>query len=489
MSNQSESGFDQTGAPGVRRTGPDDVDLLFEPYDDGYVWKIRNRLLKDIEAMSLEIVGVQSFDAEKGAFREPATAFRALWRSIRNLPAGELTKAVIFVAFEGDGLRLGQSLGMNRLPWPSGDPATTHRWLLSLRIIGLPQEWSLELDLHWIAGTKHLQLTEHVPVSSLAPGSSKNESPENLPTAPRRISQAPRAGTILSGHAPAPRPIVITPKINISYAEDIPELIRKRVFRERIRAIDSFDEKKISVKSDSDVEKLQLEVILNLFSVFEKEAFELAATAGWTGERYELECLSVLEQCGSGAGLTRGKRIPADLQMIIEQSEHWKKYRGHLRDIADAQAAESPPGVESTNGMAATGAEVTSDAGGASRLEVHRTIRPHGFEADAKRHKSIADIVGNYDPDCLKKSNRWKQASILKDICAGLDGAEIDIPDSWRRGATPSLKEMKLRDWGDTLQLGHKKLIVDQIRHSLEMARKARGETKDPKSPQRPAPS
>jgi hypothetical protein len=151
----------QSGALGIRLRGPDDMELLIVPYDDGYVWHIRNGQLQAIERIRFEILGVQSFDAEKAAFREATIAFRAYWTPIYKLLSGELTKGVIFVAFEGDGLRLGQTAGMNSLSWPSGDPSTARRWLLKMRVVGLSREWPIKLDLRWTVGTKTLALLEH----------------------------------------------------------------------------------------------------------------------------------------------------------------------------------------------------------------------------------------------------------------------------------------------------------------------------------------
>lgn len=53
----------------VRLRGPDDIELLLEPYSDGFVWKIRNGSLRAIENLGVEIVEVRTFDAAKAAFR------------------------------------------------------------------------------------------------------------------------------------------------------------------------------------------------------------------------------------------------------------------------------------------------------------------------------------------------------------------------------------------------------------------------------------
>ncbi len=125
--------------------GPDDVELVVERYPNGYVWKIRNGSLQAIKQPGLEIVSTQSFDAKKLAFREPIASGVA-WVS-RRLPAGEVTKSTILVRIEGDHLELGDTIGMHELSWPSGDAAIDRRWALTMRVIGLSQEWPLELDV------------------------------------------------------------------------------------------------------------------------------------------------------------------------------------------------------------------------------------------------------------------------------------------------------------------------------------------------------
>jgi hypothetical protein len=73
---------------------------------------------------------------------------------------------------------------------------------------------------------------------------------------------------------------------------------------------------------------------------------------------------------------------------------------------------------------------------------------------------------------------RWGKDSTLKGICTDLDVAEIDVPESWRTGATPSLNEVKVKSWTDALDLGYKKLVIDQIRYSLAVVLKVRSSGK-----------
>lgn len=182
----------QSGALGILLSGPDDMELLIEPYDDGYVWHIRNGQLQAVERIRFEILGVQSFDAEKSAFREATANFRGYWPAINKLLSGELTKGIIFVAFEDDGPRLGQTARMNRLSWPSGDHNQDRRWLLNMRVVGLSREWSIKLDLRWTVGTKALELSEHLAGDSVppVPKSPPKQAGDTLPSPPESAAAA-----------------------------------------------------------------------------------------------------------------------------------------------------------------------------------------------------------------------------------------------------------------------------------------------------------
>jgi hypothetical protein len=95
--------------------------------------------------------------------------------------------------------------------------------------------------------------------------------------------------------------------------------------------------------------------------------------------------------------------------------------------------------------------------------------RRRGFEADTERHNTIAAIVGRHDAHWRNGSRAWCRHSTLKEICIDLDQAEIEVPESWRTGKTPSLKGVKLKGWCDAVELGYKKHVVDQVRYSLKM--------------------
>ena len=77
-----------------------------------------------------------------------------------------------------------------------------------------------------------------------------------------------------------------------------------------------------------------------------------------------------------------------------------------------------------------------------------------------------------YDGHSQSGSTFWSNDAILKLICSDLDQAEIDIPKGWRIGETVSLGGVKLTNWSDALTLGYKKLVVDNVRYRLKMARR-----------------
>jgi hypothetical protein len=85
------------------------------------------------------------------------------------------------------------------------------------------------------------------------------------------------------------------------------------------------------------------------------------------------------------------------------------------------------------------------------------------------RHNAIAAIVGRYDTLWKHGSAVWRHDSTLKSICSDLDREEIDIPGSWKAGKTLSLKNIKLKGWHDALELGFKKLVMDQLKYSLQI--------------------
>ena len=96
--------------------------------------------------------------------------------------------------------------------------------------------------------------------------------------------------------------------------------------------------------------------------------------------------------------------------------------------------------------------------------------RRRGFEPDVERHTSISEIVARHDGGWRNGSKAWRSSALLKEICADLDQAEIDVPRGWRTGKTRCLGGIKVPSWSDAINLGYKKLVVDQIQYSLDMA-------------------
>jgi hypothetical protein len=147
-------------------------------------------------------------------------------------------------------------------------------------------------------------------------------------------------------------------------------------------------------------------------------------------------------------------------EITLEVMRIVRHYKTEVASIVlRIKRAPSPAGMEKSN----------SPEEAARKRGRHR-----GFAADVKRHNSIADIVVRHHPTWEKGSADWKKDSTLKGICTDLDAADIDIPDNWRTGTTPSLNEVKLKSWSDALDLGYKKLVIDQIRYSLDVVLKGR---------------
>jgi len=147
--------------------GPDETFLLIEHRGDRYQWRLRNDSLSDYKTLQLEIMDARSFSAKHSAFRDPM-GFRFRWPLVEELPSGHLSRGEVFLRFEGDKVGFGDTTGTHLLPWPNGDPSTTRRWLLSMRVVGLSREWPIELDLQWVLGTRMLELMDHAPPSPSA---------------------------------------------------------------------------------------------------------------------------------------------------------------------------------------------------------------------------------------------------------------------------------------------------------------------------------
>jgi hypothetical protein len=441
----------QSADQGIRVSGPEEIELLIEPYSNGFVWKAHNRNLHAIDQLRLETISLRSFDWKKLAFRE-AIEFVVRWSPIRGLAAGELTKGIAFIRFEDDHVECGNTRAVGQLSWPSGDPSPNRRWLLTMKVVGLPQEWSVTLDLHWILGTKRFDLVEYSPTGDHASDLASAAAKLDAPPGPRRISAAPPPGTRLSGVAPSPRPIVTTPRITIAYPDDMSEQARRRIFRELIRATDLFDERKNSVRSDSDTAGLTLDVVLHVFGAFSKEASDLARTANWQAERFQSECLQFLLRCARDANLSAGERIPLGIQMTIERSEQWTEFRRQLRSMAEAQAA-THPGPPPRQGCKSKGtggdeAKATKKARAKTVARLIRelnTLKPQMLEDDAEYErlreqypKHLTFQIAEDRPDLKTKvmaiRGSTRHIRLAQELAAARYGRELStIQDDWKR--------------------------------------------------------
>ena len=166
----------------MRLSGPDDIELLIEPYPDGYTWSFRNRSSEILRNIGFEIRRVRCFDAEKSVFLDASTTFRAHWTAIHRLSLLEQTKGVIFLAIEAGRLRFGQTTGTNWVPWPDWDQAPTRRWLLNMCVVGLSKEWPIEFDMRWTPGTKtvELELSSEAAAQRIRTGGERRVSDSNV---------------------------------------------------------------------------------------------------------------------------------------------------------------------------------------------------------------------------------------------------------------------------------------------------------------------
>jgi hypothetical protein len=208
----------------IEIAGPDDVELVIgpaqqrfavsiappstiRPATDCQLWSIHNNGLRSLREIQLEISVTQSFDQKKGAFRELVNLdFR--WPRLNNVGAGEWTEPAIFLRADGDHLRLWNSDATPILPWPNGDKSVERRWRLSMNVIGLSDEWPIELEVRWTPAAKTIEVMhcgdrigspESVSEMGAAPQPTHASKSAELPTAqvlgPASIPSGQRMGT------------------------------------------------------------------------------------------------------------------------------------------------------------------------------------------------------------------------------------------------------------------------------------------------------
>jgi hypothetical protein len=286
---------------------------------------------------------------------------------------------------------------------------------------------------------------------------------QSLNAKPPTVSKAPPPPRTVGGLESPPRPTVSVPKMPYTYPDGFPQSAQMHVLAVRLGAEQVLDEKKSSIRDRADAEALMLDFTLTVFAAFAEKACELGVRRLWTGGDVESECYEFLRRALTGVNL-----IWADVQTKIERSDEWKRYRRLLRKVADAQAAGGTPPPDSRGTSQPTG--IMNDAAGANAGPGGRR---YGFAANTDRHNAIAETVGRHDVRWKVSSKAWRRNdATLKSICTELDQGEVDIPESWRTGKTPSLKRIRLKNWSDALHLGFKKLVIDHITYSLDMVLK-----------------
>jgi hypothetical protein len=132
---------------------------VVQPASDCYLWKIHNGALQSLREIRLELTSIQTFDERKSALRERISlGFR--WPVVRDLGAGAWTNEAVFLRVDGDQVRLWNHDATPTLPWPNGDQSPIRCWRLVMRVIGLPSEWPIELDLRWTVESRRLEIAK-----------------------------------------------------------------------------------------------------------------------------------------------------------------------------------------------------------------------------------------------------------------------------------------------------------------------------------------
>ncbi len=138
------------------------------------------------------------------------------------------------------------------------------------------------------------------------------------------------------------------PRMAYEFPEDFPRLAKSKFLAKRLRAEQSFEEKKGSIQNFADAEALLRNLVLQVFVAFAEEAHELGMEKHWNAEAFESECLKLLTGYSLRAGLMDHRLITprgdAEIQdallSTIESSDEWKKYRRLLQEVADSHAAD-----------------------------------------------------------------------------------------------------------------------------------------------------
>jgi hypothetical protein len=148
---------------------------------------------------------------------------------------------------------------------------------------------------------------------------------------------------------------VTLPKMPSEFPAVFSQAARAKVMATRLRAEEAFGEKKSSIREFADAEALLLDLVLQVFVAFAKEACKLAVEGVVTAGEVESECLKFLEVYVLQAGLMDdslapigNREMPGYVQSRIERTDAWKKYRRLLQIAARAQAGSDKRGPGNT---------------------------------------------------------------------------------------------------------------------------------------------
>jgi hypothetical protein len=141
------------------------------------------------------------------------------------------------------------------------------------------------------------------------------------------------------------------PKMTYEFPPYFKALAKVRVQAERFRGEQVLEKEKNSVQEFADAEALLLRLVMRVFIAFAEEGYKIGIEGGITVEELELECLRFLRTYAFEAGLMDDRflvppngdvEIPDGLRREMEKSEEWKRYRGLLINLAEAQGGHGP---------------------------------------------------------------------------------------------------------------------------------------------------
>ena len=136
------------------------------------------------------------------------------------------------------------------------------------------------------------------------------------------------------------------PKMTYEFPPYFKALAKVRVQAERFRGEQVLEKQKDSVQEFAEAEALLLRLVMRVFIAFAEEGYKIGIEGSITVEELELECLRFLRTYAFDAGLMDDRflvhplgevEIPEGLRREMEKSEEWKRYRGLLIKLAEAQ--------------------------------------------------------------------------------------------------------------------------------------------------------